>query len=157
MLDVDRRGYELKHCATIFPLTCELMRRLPEASKFAGSVRFSTIAPGASLRPHFALTNDHLRLHLGIDVPEPDVVEVRNADTRQAWEEGKVIAFDESIIHSINHRGGRKNQSQTVLIIDVVHPNHPDASEVLRDTTTEEEVDGIEERQQDWHAHVSTR
>ena len=178
-LELFRRGFELKHCATIFPRTCEIMRQLPEASKFAGSVHFATIAPGTVLRPHFALANDHLRLHLGIDVPEPEEVDLHigsarygtkaaavagpaatffiksrsllprqawDEDTRETqhkrgrcffvgWEEGKVIGFDESILHSIRHRGQR---SHTVLVVDILHPNHPDSSELLRDTTTGE-------------------
>ena len=83
------------------------------------------------------------------------------------WEQGKVVGIDDSIVHSMRHRG---TLSQTVLIIDVLHPNHPgtlslslslslsdhlpasppeDPSEVLRDTTTFEELDAIEQRQQD--------
>ena len=69
-LELYRRGYELKHCG-IFPRTCEILRQLPEAAKFAGTIRFFTVAPGAVLWPCFAAANDHLRLLLGVDVPEP--------------------------------------------------------------------------------------
>ena len=44
-----RRGFELKHCG-IFERTCEVIRQLPEASKFAGSVKFSTMVPGEPAR-----------------------------------------------------------------------------------------------------------
>ena len=57
------------------------------------------------VRPHFALANDHLRLHLGIDVPEPDDVDLNVGGVRHGWEQGRVIAFDDSIVHSVQHRG----------------------------------------------------
>jgi len=44
-LELFRRGFELKLCG-IFGRTCEVIRRLPEASKFVGSVKFSTMVPG---------------------------------------------------------------------------------------------------------------
>lgn len=148
-LELFRRGFELKHCA-IFPRTCEIMQQLPEASKFSGSIRFLTVAPGAVLKPRFAATNDHLRLQLGVDVPEPDAVDLYIGGERHAWKQGKVVAIDDSIVHSVRHRG---QLNQTVLIVDILHPNHPDPSEMLRETTTEAELDEIEQRQQDWEAH----
>ncbi len=148
-LELFRRGYELKNCA-VFPRTCEVMRQLPEASKFAGTIRFFTIAPGAAVKSHFALANDHLRLQLGVDVPEPEAVELQVGGEQRRWEQGKVVAIDDSFVHSVHNRG---QISQTVLVVDVLHPNHPDPSEMLRDTITESELDEIEARQQDWVAH----
>lgn len=143
-VELFRRGYELKHCR-LFPSTCGVARQLPEASKFAGSIKFSTMAPGANIRPHFALANDHLRLHLGVVVPEPDAVDLRIAGTRYGWEEGKVIGFDNSIVNSALHRG---TLNHTVLVVDIVHPNHPDPAEVMRDTVTDEEFEAIQARQE---------
>ena len=63
-------GHELKYCAA-FPKTCATLRQLPEGTKFGGDIKFSTMAPGTVVKPHFALSNDHIRIHLGLDVPEP--------------------------------------------------------------------------------------
>jgi len=84
---------------------------------------------GTVVRPHFALANDHLRLHLGIDIPEPDMVDLIVGGERHGWAQGRVTVFDDSVIHSVRHRG---RQDRTVLIVDMVHPNHPDPSEALR-------------------------
>lgn len=143
-VELFRRGYELKHCG-IFPSTCEVARQLPEASKFFGSIKFSTIAPGTNVRPHFALGNDHLRLYLGVSVPEPDLVDLRIGDARHGWKEGKVIAIDDSVVHSAHHRG---TLNHTVLIVDIVHPNHPEPLEVMRDTLTDADFNAIPERLQ---------
>ena len=88
-----------------------------------------TMEPGTIVRPHFAIANDHFRLHLGIDIPEPDMVDLIVGGERHGWEEGRVAVFDDSVIHSVRHRG---RQDRTVLIVDMVHPNHPDPSEALR-------------------------
>jgi aspartyl/asparaginyl beta-hydroxylase (cupin superfamily) len=98
-----RGGHELKYCSA-FPQTCEVMRQLPEATKFRGSVKFSTMEPGTVVRPHFAIANDHLRLHLGIDVPEPDETDLILGGQRHGWEQDKVIVFDDSIIHAVQVR-----------------------------------------------------
>ena len=95
-----RGGHELKYCSA-FPKTCDIMRQLPEATKFRGSVKFSTMEPGTKVRPHFAIANDHLRLHLGIDVPEPDETDLFLGGHRRGWEQDKVIIFDDSIIHAV--------------------------------------------------------
>lgn len=95
-----RGGHELKYCSA-FPQTCDIMRQLPEATKFRGSVKFSTMEPGTKVRPHFAIANDHLRLHLGIDVPEPDETDLFLGGHRRGWEQDNVIIFDDSIIHAV--------------------------------------------------------
>ena len=102
---------------------------------------------GTVVRPHFALANDHLRLHLGIDVPEPDDIDLNVGGVRYGWEQGRVIAFDDSIVHSVQHRG---QLNRTVMIVDILHPAHPDPSELLRDTTSTEELAGIRRRQKAW-------
>jgi len=62
-----------------------IMRQLPEAVKFRGSAKFSTMEPGTVVRPHFAIANDHVRLHLGIDVPEPDQTDLIVGGVRYGW------------------------------------------------------------------------
>eukprot|EP01046_Picozoa_sp_COSAG06_P048500 COSAG06_NODE_7264_length_2566_cov_1.912850_3_plen_244_part_00 len=98
-----RGGQELKYCS-VFKNTCDVLRRLPEAVKFRGSVKFSTMEPGTVVRPHFAISNDHLRLHLGIDVPEPDETDLIVGGVRRGWQQDKVIVFDDSIIHAVRVR-----------------------------------------------------
>ena len=66
---------------------------------------------------------------------------------RYGWEQGRVIAFDDSIVHSVQHRG---QLNRTVMIVDILHPAHPDPSELLRDTTSTEELAGIRRRQKAW-------
>ena len=57
------------------------------------------MAPGTVAKPHFALSNDHLRLHLGLDVPEPDAIALHITNNTYGWRSGKVLAFDDSYTH----------------------------------------------------------
>jgi aspartyl/asparaginyl beta-hydroxylase (cupin superfamily) len=41
--------------------------------------------PGTVVRPHVAIANDHVRLHLGIDVPEPDQTDLIVGGVRYGW------------------------------------------------------------------------
>ena len=63
------------------------------------------------------------------------------------WEPGRVIAFDDSIIHSVEHHG---QLNRTVLIVDILHPAHPNFERRLRDTTTADELDSIRRRREHW-------
>lgn len=60
---------------------------------------------------------------------------------------GVQMAFDDSIVHAVRHRGGL---NRTVLIVDILHPNHPDPEAGLDDTLTDPELKAVLRRRLQW-------
>ncbi len=63
------------------------------------------LAPGTHLRLHAGPKNLRLTLHLGLTVPLGPTIRVGTlpGEVRE-WEEGKVIAFDDSFVHEVRVR-----------------------------------------------------
>jgi aspartyl/asparaginyl beta-hydroxylase (cupin superfamily) len=79
---------------------------------------FSTLLPGAAIKPHCDLWNFSINLHLAIDIPEGAAIRVAE-ETRQ-WEEGKTLLFDYSFEHEAWNDGDR---TRTCLLADLWHPD----------------------------------
>ena len=84
-----------------------------------GFVAFSKLSPGTHIKPHTGSSNLRLRYHLGIDVPEPDMVKIRVGDQTRPWLENKCIIFDDSYEHEVIHEG---KKDRIVFIVDLWHP-----------------------------------
>ena len=97
-----------------------------------GSVEFSLLSGGAHVRPHCGPSNHKWRLHLGMIVPAGASIRVGGLGTsqdaadgtdgpglRRAWEEGRVMLFDDSYEHEVFHEG---EGARVVLIVDVWQP-----------------------------------
>ncbi len=102
------------------PRSFELYASLGEdaLSMVSGSAYFSTLSPGARLRPHCGPTNIRLRVHIGLDVPDGASIRVGN-ETR-VWIEGGAIIFDDSFEHEVSSGSAL---SRLVFIFDVWHPD----------------------------------
>ena len=70
-----------------------------------GQVTVLKLAPGTHLRLHTGPKNQRLTLHLGLTVPLGPTIRVGAlpGEVRE-WEEGKVIAFDDSFVHEVRAR-----------------------------------------------------
>ena len=106
-------------------------RRCPETARVVdsipgltntGLVYFSVLTPGSHIRPHCGPINTRLRCHLGVEVPSG--CRVRVGPETRAWEEGKVLVFDDSFEHEVWHLG---SMVRTVLVLDVWHPDLTEA------------------------------
>jgi aspartyl/asparaginyl beta-hydroxylase (cupin superfamily) len=75
---------------------------------------FSTLLPGAAIKPHCDLWNFSINLHFAIDIPDDCAVSV--AGERRAWEEGKCLLFDYSFEHEAWNRSTRP---RTCLLVDL--------------------------------------
>lgn len=86
-----------------------------------GAIEISTLSPHTHLRSHCGPTNHKVRFHLGIIVPnENDAYpSIRVSNSTHKWEEGKVIAFDDSFEHEVFNP---TSQDRVVLIVDIWHP-----------------------------------
>ncbi|WP_328545519.1 aspartyl/asparaginyl beta-hydroxylase domain-containing protein [Streptomyces platensis] len=78
---------------------------------------FSTLLPGASVKPHCDLWNFSINLHLAVDVPEG--CGIRVGDEAREWVEGKCLLFDYSFEHEAWNKG---DGLRTCLLVDLWHP-----------------------------------
>ena len=69
-----------------------------------GQVTILKLAPGTHLRPHTGPKNQRLTLHLGLTVPLGPTIRVGAPGEVREWEEGKVLAFDDSFVHEVRAR-----------------------------------------------------
>lgn len=101
------------------PCTAEAIRRVPLSAIGARtpSVFFSLLRPGAHIPPHHGMLNSRLICHLPLIVPPGGWLRV-GAETR-AWEEGRVVIFDDSIEHEARNPA---DQLRVVLIFDIWRP-----------------------------------
>ncbi|MGV9706020.1 aspartyl/asparaginyl beta-hydroxylase domain-containing protein [Streptomyces sp. NPDC003483] len=78
---------------------------------------FSTLLPGAAIKPHSDLWNFSINLHFAIDIPADCGIQV--AGEARSWEEGKCLLFDYSFEHEAwNHA----DKARTCLLVDLWHP-----------------------------------
>ncbi|HYQ63568.1 aspartyl/asparaginyl beta-hydroxylase domain-containing protein [Actinophytocola sp.] len=78
---------------------------------------FSTLLPGAIVKPHCDLWNFTINLHFAVDIPDGCGVSV--AHETRSWQEGRCLLFDYSFEHEVWNKGTR---TRTVLITDLWHP-----------------------------------
>uniref|UniRef100_A0A8C8EXQ9 Aspartate beta-hydroxylase n=1 Tax=Oncorhynchus tshawytscha TaxID=74940 RepID=A0A8C8EXQ9_ONCTS len=101
------------------PKTCGLLERYPEATGCKrGQIKFSVMQPGTHVWPHTGPTNCRLRMHLGLVIPKTGC-KIRCTNDTRAWEEGKVLIFDDSFEHEVWQDA---NSYRLIFIVDVWHP-----------------------------------
>ncbi len=106
------------------PRTLEAMRAvpLPHITTRAPSILFSLLRPGARIPAHTGVMNARLICHLPLIVPQPSGFRVGN-ETR-AWEEGRLLVFDDSIEHEA---WNDSSEDRVVLIFDIWRPELSEA------------------------------
>ena len=106
--------------AAHFPKTIKALKNAPLVNRDGVPLEtfFSRLQPGAHIPPHCGLTNSRLTVHLPIIAPED--CQIRVGDTMNRWEEGKIIAFDDSYEHEAWNRSDR---DRIVLIFETHHPD----------------------------------
>ena len=113
------KGRVAEHCERC-PQTAALMDSLPlpEAEGWMPETFFSVLAPGEHIIPHYGQMNGRLTVHLGLIIP-PECG-IRVGDETRGWEEGKVLAFDDSFLHEA---WNRSDSERAVFIFEVWHPD----------------------------------
>jgi aspartate beta-hydroxylase len=121
------------HC----PRTFETITRLdvPFITTRAPSILFSRLSPGARIPPHTGVLNTRLICHLPLIVPPGCGFRV-GGETR-AWEEGRLLVFDDTVEHEAWNHGDR---DRILLIFDIWRPEL-DADERRAVTALFEAVD----------------
>ena len=100
-----------------FPKTIKILEELPFCKTF-GFVAFSKLSPGTHIKAHTGSCNLRLRYHLGIKVPEPNLVKIRVGEKINSWNQDKCIIFDDSFEHEVFHNG---KDERIVFIVDLWH------------------------------------
>lgn len=73
-----------------------------ENKSILGSVTFNVSHPGSTLRHHFGLDPDYIRLHLCIKEETSCVFDIENS--RHIWKEGELFGFDDAnVLHGTKH------------------------------------------------------
>lgn len=106
--------------AALCPVTTAVLESIPRLERTMAM--FSALNPHSDLPPHTGPFNGVLRVHLPLIVPPNCTVTV--GDETRAWEEGKVMVFDDSYVHSV------RNDSESVRVVlffTVYHPVFKDA------------------------------
>lgn len=107
------------NCAAC-PVTSGSLDRLPlsHVPDHGPEVLFSVFTPGTHLLPHRGVTNTRVVGHLPLIVP-PDCA-LRVGGEEHAWQEGRVVVFDDTYEHEAWNRSDRV---RVVLIFDLWNPH----------------------------------
>eukprot|EP00927_Polykrikos_kofoidii_P066467 TRINITY_DN62068_c0_g1_i1.p1 TRINITY_DN62068_c0_g1~~TRINITY_DN62068_c0_g1_i1.p1 ORF type:complete len:655 (-),score=86.11 TRINITY_DN62068_c0_g1_i1:17-1981(-) len=109
-------------CATAAPVGCALFRRLRAAGMPLIRASYSAVGPKAWLRPHCGMTNGQLKWHFGLIVPSGACATLRVANETHAWENGKILFFDDSFEHEVRNLC---DAERVVFQLVFVHPDIP--------------------------------
>ena len=86
------------------PLTWNLLQEIPVAiGTGVCYAYFSIVHSGTVITPHCGPVNFKTRFHLALIVPQTDCF-IQVGQEKRSWEEGKVLIFDDSFIHRVEHK-----------------------------------------------------
>ncbi|CAE7522909.1 asphd2 [Symbiodinium natans] len=88
----------------------------PACGTYLSGASFARLMPGAQLKPHFG-THPRLTLHLGLRAPSGATLTVAGQEV--PWSNGKVIIFDDTYMHKVQHRG---DEARYILVAWFCHP-----------------------------------
>ena len=75
---------------------------------------FSILQPKMKIYPHKGLKDNTRRYHLGLITPKEAFIKIKGIT--HSWEEGKILKFDDSIIHEVDNP---TTQERVILLFDV--------------------------------------
>jgi aspartate beta-hydroxylase len=112
----ERRDDNCSRCpATIAALDALPLARIRE---HAPETLYSVFTAGTQLMPHRGVTNTRLVCHLPLIVPEDCALRV--GGELHAWQEGRVVVFDDTYEHEAWNRSAK---TRVVLIFDIWNPH----------------------------------
>jgi len=110
-------GIRNKPICEKFPFTTSLIEKFQNVT----SCFVTKLSSHSIIRSHGGETNAHLRIHLGLNVPEEDAqcgIEVNNQ--KVSWKNGRAFAFLDAYHH---HAWNNSDKDRYVLIVDVLRPS----------------------------------
>ncbi len=114
-----RHGVRREENCARCPRTASAIDALPlsRVREHGPEVLFSVFTPGTHLLPHRGVTNTRLVAHLPLMVPDDCALNV--GGELHAWQEGRVVVFDDTYEHEA---WNRSNKTRVVLIFDLWSP-----------------------------------
>lgn len=102
------------------PRTAALLESLPlfRVPNFAPEICFSILTPGTHILPHRGDSNARVVVHLPLIVPEGCALRV--AGEARAWQEGRVMAFDDTYEHEA---WNDSDHPRAILLLDTWNPH----------------------------------
>lgn len=91
---------------------CRIADQSPE-------ICFSVLRPGTHILPHYGVTNLRLVMHLPLIVPPDCALNVIDGGAH-AWEEGRLVMFDDTFQHEAWNRSDR---ARVILLMDCWNPH----------------------------------
>jgi aspartate beta-hydroxylase len=116
-----RHGERLDDNHARCPKTSAVLEALPlcRIHEEAPEILFSVLAPGTHIKPHHGVSNVRLVMHLPLVVPPNCALRlVDHGD--HAWEEGRLVMFDDTFLHEAWNRSDR---TRLVLLMDCWNPH----------------------------------
>ena len=104
-------GKKMEENCRLCPETTRLVESIPGMT----TAGFSSLSGGSQIKPHRGYTDEVLRYHLGLIVPEPEKCGLRVGSLLRRWEEGKSLIFDDTFEHEAWNRG---DATRIVLLVD---------------------------------------
>lgn len=102
-------GERIEAGASFCPETSKILAQIPGLF----TADFSSLRPGAHIKPHKGYSGSVLRCHLGLKVPGDCALKVAG-ETRE-WQEGRCLLFDDTSVHEAWNRSG---EERIVLLLD---------------------------------------
>ena len=103
-----------KNCRQM-PNTVKILRKHP----YVISAYISVLGPHKKLNPHSGPYSGVLRLHLGLDITDPDLCYINVGGEIGWWKEGDLLFFDDTYQHfAIND----SDRIRAVLFMDILKP-----------------------------------
>lgn len=108
------------------PQTAALLDSLPlfRVPGFAPEICFSILTPGTRILPHRGDSNARVVVHLPLVVP--DGCALRVAGDARAWQEGRVMAFDDTYEHDA---WNDSDLPRAILLLDAWNPHLSDSEQ----------------------------
>jgi aspartate beta-hydroxylase len=113
-------GREIRENSSQCPMTMAALQNVPlfRVPDSAPTIMFSLLQPGVRILPHHGLTNTRLICHLPLIVP-PNCGSLRVGNEARHWQEGTLLAFDDTIEHEA---WNSSSELRAVLIFDIWRP-----------------------------------
>jgi beta-hydroxylase len=97
------------------PNTVKILRKHP----YVISAYISVLGPHKKLNPHSGPYSGVLRLHLGLDITDPDLCYINVGGKIGRWREGDLLFFDDTYQHfAVND----SDRIRAVLFMDILKP-----------------------------------
>lgn len=88
---------------------------IKQYSSLIDTLGFSALNPGTVIYPHVGYTDEVLRCHMGITVPEGDCC-LRVGEDLFKWKEGAAFVFDDTIEHEA---WNKTDEKRVVMLMDL--------------------------------------